>query len=297
LTAVIATRSLTKTYGKRRGVEDVSFEVRAGEVFGFLGPNGAGKSTTIRSLLGLLRPTSGWAEVLGLDPFREAARVHARIGYLPGEMGLAERLTARDHLSYLASLRGQTLDFEEPAQRLDLDLSRTVRHMSRGNKQKVGLVQAVMSRPELLILDEPTTGLDPLMQQVFHSFVQEARQEGRTVFLSSHIMSEVETLCDRVAIIREGRIVAVEDVPGLKRRAPRHARIRFSRPTPTQALEGVPGVVDLRAEGEHVIVASLQGTTGGLVRRLADLPVEDLELREPSLDDIFLTYYAKREEP
>ena len=293
-TAVIEARGLTKTYGRRRGIEDVTFEVRRGEVFGFLGPNGAGKTTTLRLLLDLLRPTRGEARVLGLDPRADATALHARVGYLPGEMGLLERMSAREHLTFLANLRGGVPRerVEGLAARLDLDLDKPMRALSRGNKQKVGLVQAFMHEPELLVLDEPTGGLDPLMQQEFNALVREAKARGGTVFLSSHILPEVEHLCDRIAIIREGRLVAVEDVATVKARAVRRVTARMQGEARTGLVEGVAGVSDVRAEGS-TLSFSMRGPLGPAVQALAAAGLADLATREPTLEDVFLGFYAK----
>jgi ABC-2 type transport system ATP-binding protein len=299
---VIRVDHLTKTYGKARGVEDLSFEVRPGEVFGFLGPNGAGKTTTMRVLLDLLRPTSGRAEVFGMDPRADAPAIHARLGYLQNETGLVGRSSAGEQLRYYGDLRGRVRGgsgaegatwerVEALAARFQLDLMRPVRQMSRGNKQKVGLVQAFMHDPELLVLDEPTGGLDPLMQQEFNRLVREVKAKGRTIFLSSHILSEVEALCDRVGIIRDGRLVAVERTSELKARAVRHARARFASPPDPRVLDGVIGVSQARVEGNEIL-CSIAGPTGALVKALAAMDALDLSLREPTLEDVFLAYYG-----
>ena len=215
---VIETQGLTKQYGRYRGIVDVDMVVNQGEVFGFLGPNGAGKTTTIRVLLDLIRPSAGSARVFGIESSADPVAIHRRIGYLPGEWNLYDRLTGAETIRYFANLRGgaDRAYVDQLVQRLDLDPSRRFREYSKGNKQKVGLVVALQHRPELLILDEPTSGLDPLIQQEFFALVREAKAEGRTVFLSSHIISEVERTCDRVAIIREGRIVRLDTVEGVR---------------------------------------------------------------------------------
>jgi ABC-2 type transport system ATP-binding protein len=220
MAAVVRAHALTKRYGRERGVTELDFEVEPGEVFGFLGPNGAGKTTTIRLLLDLIRPTSGRLEVFGLDPRRDGVAVRRRIGYVPGDLLLYERLTARELIRFFASLRGRD-DLgaaERLAGRLELELDRPIRSLSKGNRQKVGLVQALQHRPELLVLDEPTAGLDPFGQQLVHELLREATAEGRTAFLSSHVLSEVQEVADRVAIVREGRIVLVEEVELLRAR-------------------------------------------------------------------------------
>ena len=293
----IAVESLTKSYRGTRGVVDLTFAVVPGEVFGYLGPNGAGKTTTIRTLLDFIRPTAGTATVLGLDSRRDSIEIHRRTGYLPGEGALYDRLTGGEYLRYLAELRGG-VDWNvvvELAERLDCDLSVKIRALSHGNKQKVSLIQAFMHRPELLVLDEPTQGLDPLVQQEFHEMVEEVRREGRTVFLSSHVMPEVDRLCDRVAIIREGRLVAVEDVGDLKSRQVRKLDIHFAEPPRPDLFAGVPGVSEIAVNGDTVRV-TVAGTIDAVVKAAARFEVVDLTSHEPSLEDIFLTYYGKEEQ-
>src|SRR5512132_4101327 len=223
---VISAEGLTKSYGAERGVIDLSFAVAPGEVFGYLGPNGAGKTTTIRTLLDFIRPTAGQARIFDLDSTEGSIEIHRRTGYLPGELALYERMTAADYLTHFAALRGGVdwADVRRLAERLDLRLETRIQSLSHGNKQKVGLVQAFMHNPELLVLDEPTSGLDPLVQQEFHAMVREARQQGQTIFLSSHVLSEVQQTADTVAILRDGKIIAVESVSGLREGAVRHLR-------------------------------------------------------------------------
>jgi ABC-2 type transport system ATP-binding protein len=289
----LALRNLIKRYGSQRGVEDLSLEVERGECFGYLGPNGAGKSTTIRVLLDLIRPTSGTATVLGLDSRRDAVEIHRRVGYLPGELALYEKLTAGELLRYLASLRGgvDAAYTSELAGRLQLELHRPIRSLSRGNKQKVGLVQAFAHRPELLVLDEPTSGLDPLVQQVFHALVRETVADGRTVFLSSHVLSEVQHVADRVGIIREGRLVAVEDVGALHGRAVRELEVRFADGVPREALAAARGVRDVEVEGP-VARLLVEGSPDALLKELSRHHVVDLLSHEPDLEDVFLSYYS-----
>jgi ABC-2 type transport system ATP-binding protein len=293
---VIVAEGLTKSYGSERGVIDLSFAVTPGEVFGYLGPNGAGKTTPIRTLLDFIRPTAGRATIFDLDSTVGSIEIHRRTGYLPGELALYARMTAADFLMHFAALRGGVDwgDVRRLAERLDLRLEARIRSLSHGNKQKVGLVQAFMHRPELLVLDEPTTGLDPLVQQEFHTMIAEARLGGCTVFLSSHVMTEVERLCDRVGIIREGRMVAVEDVGDLKARALRTLDIHFNRPVPGEAFAGLPGVQHVEVQGElvHLTVA---GHLDAVVKAAARFEVVDITSHEPTLEEIFLTFYGKGE--
>jgi ABC-2 type transport system ATP-binding protein len=290
---VIHTGGLTKFYGKQRGIVEVSLDVRSGEVFGYLGPNGAGKTTTIRTLLDFIRPTRGRAAIFGLDTHLQSRGIRQHTGYLPGELALYGNLTGAEMLRYAASLRsGVEWGYvEELAARLECDLSRPIRSLSHGNKQKIGLVQAFMHKPELLILDEPTSGLDPLMQQEFCRLVAAAKAAGRTVFLSSHILPEVERMCDRVGIIREGRVVAVETVEALKARALRRLEIHFAAPVARQAFAGVAGVRDLTVEG-NVLRCTVAGSLDALIKAAARFEVVNVISHEPTLEEVFLAYYG-----
>jgi ABC-2 type transport system ATP-binding protein len=293
MTPAIELRNVTKLYGRQRGVENLSLDVERGECFGYLGPNGAGKSTTIRLLLDLIRPTRGAAIVLGMDSRRDAVDVHRRVGYLPGELALYEHLTAGQLLHYLGNLRGgvDAAYRDELVSRFQLELDRPIRSLSRGNKQKVGVVQAFAHRPELLVLDEPTSGLDPLVQQVFHALVRETVADGRTVFLSSHVLSEVQHVADRVGIIREGRLVAVEEVAALHGRAIRELEVRFRDEVPRAALAAVSGVRDVEVEGP-VARLLVEGSPDALLKELARHHVIDLLSHEPDLEAVFLSYYS-----
>jgi ABC-2 type transport system ATP-binding protein len=295
MAAAVQLEDVTKLYGRQRnrGVLDVQLEVERGECFGFLGPNGAGKSTTIRLLLDLIRPTSGRVTVLGLDSRRQSVEIRRRVGYLPGELALYEHLTPLELLEYLGHLRG---GFDRRhvlalAERLGLELGRPIGSLSRGNKQKVGLVQAFAGRPELLVLDEPTSGLDPLVQQTFHSLVRELVADGRTVFLSSHVLSEVQHVADRVGIIREGRIVTVEEVGALHGRSVHELEVRFAEEVARDELASVPGVRSVEIEGTLARIL-VEGPLDPLVKVLARHPVIDLTSHEPDLEDVFLSYYA-----
>jgi ABC-2 type transport system ATP-binding protein len=290
---IIETDKLTKSYGEHRGIVDVDLAIEPGEVFGFLGPNGAGKTTTIRVLLDLIRPTSGVARVFGIESSADPVAIHARVGYIPGEFALYDRLTGGQTLAYFANLRGGV----DPAyqasliERLDLDPSRRFREYSKGNKQKVGLVIALQHRPDLLILDEPTSGLDPLVQQSFYALVREAKDEGRTVFLSSHILSEVERTADRVAIIREGRLVTVDSVEGLRDLAHHQVELRFSGPPPAAAFEGLAGVSDV-VVSDHTLRMRVSGPMTPVVQAAARYELLDFVSREPTLEETFLAQYG-----
>ena len=291
-TPVIDIDRLTKSYRERRGVVDLAFAIEQGEIFGYLGPNGAGKTTTIRTVLDLIRPTSGRVLTFGRDARERSVEIHRRVGHLPGEFGLYDRMTPLEYLTYIGSLRGgfARAAVDDLAERFALDLSVRIASLSHGNRQKVGLIQAFMHRPELLILDEPTQGLDPLMQQEFTELLEEARREGRTVFLSSHVMPEVERVCDRVAIVREGRLVAVEDVAGLTARESRTVEVRFARPVDAATFSSVPGVSEVAAEGE-LLRLRVAGSMDPFLRALGPFEVLDLVSREPTLEDVFLTFY------
>ena len=297
MTAAILTEKLTKSYGKSRGIVTLDLEVQPGEVFGFLGPNGAGKSTTIRVLLDLIRPTTGRALVLGLDSHRDTLAIQARSGYLPGELSLYPALTGGETLRYLANLRGG-VDWsrvDELCERLDCDLDKKVADLSSGNKRKLGLIQAFMHRPELLILDEPTSGLDPLVQHEFYALVDEVRDAGQTVFLSSHVLPEVQRVCDRVAFIREGALIALEDVSSLTGRAVREIEVVFAEPVPPSAFEGVPGVtqVSVNGKGSNTLRFTVTGSLDAAIKKLSEFPVLDLTSRLPDLEDVFMTFYAE----
>lgn len=293
--AVIRTERLTKMYGANRGVLELDLSVDEGEIFGFLGPNGAGKTTTMRILLDLIRPTSGQAEVFGMDTMRDARAIHRRVGYLPGEFDLYERLSGADTIRYFANLRRGVDEryVNELVERLELDPSRRFGEYSKGNKQKVGLVVALQHRPELLILDEPTSGLDPLVQQAFNEILFEAKSEGRTVFLSSHIISEVERTCDRVAIIRDGRIVRLDTVEGVRTMAAHEVELRFAEPVPAAAFETIEGVANVVEEGRTLRML-VTGPIAPVVRMAARHELVDFVSREPSLEEVFLSEYATR---
>lgn len=287
----IETHNLTKRYRKARGIEGVDLRVEVGEIFGFLGPNGAGKTTTIRTLLDFIRPTAGHAHIFGLDCQRDSVAIHRRIGNLPGELALYSDLTGQQLLEYSSHLRGvSSAEITRLADRLDVDLHRPIKAYSRGNKQKIGLIQAMMHRPELLILDEPTGGLDPLVQQALYTLLEEVKQDGRTIFFSSHVLPEVERLCDRVAIIREGRLVSVESVAGFKQKALRRMDIVFDNPLDVEPFAAIPGVVEAHAAGP-VLHFAVKGSLNALIKAAAQHTVVNVVTYEPSLEEIFLSFY------
>jgi ABC-2 type transport system ATP-binding protein len=290
----IRTDGLVKTYGRarNRGLAGLDLEVAPGEVYGFLGPNGAGKSTTIRILLDLIRPSRGHATVLGADPRDAGPALRRRIGYLAGDFVVDGRQTGRELLTYLGNLRGgvPAARVDALADRLDLDLGRRIKGLSKGNRQKVGVVQAFMHEPDLLILDEPTSGLDPFLQQEFVTMVGEAKAAGRTVFMSSHVMSEVQQTADRVGIIREGRLVAVERVEDLRERAVRRVEIHFDGPVSAAEFAALPGVSDVTVDGV-TLRCRLAGRADPLVKAAARHTVVGLLSEEPDLEELFFTYY------
>jgi len=299
MTFAIEFRGLTKDYGSLRALDAVDLEIAPGQIFGFLGPNGAGKTTAIRILLDLLRPTSGSARVLGFDSHHESMEVRDRCGYLPGELRLYENMRGVELLDLFDSFRPARRDRHFRAQlieQLDVNASQTIRSLSKGNKQKLGLIQALMHRPELLILDEPTSGLDPLVQQRVGALLEDVARDGRTVFFSSHILPEVERLSHAVAIIRAGRIVAVEDVAKLKGRATHIIEVTFEAEPPIDAFVSLPGVAELHRDGS---VLRLQARDGidALLKRIALYRVLDLRTEQPSLEDTFLALYAGTSEP
>ena len=294
---VIHTEGLTKLYGKQRGILDINLDIQHGEVFGYLGPNGAGKTTTIRTLLHFIFPTRGRVTIFGMNVAQKHLETRHRIGYLPGELEVYNNLSGAELLEFLSHLRGG-VDWqyvEELAKRFDYDLSQRIKTLSHGNRQKVGLIQAFMNKPELLILDEPTIGLDPLMQQEFYRLISEAKAEGRTVFLSSHIMPEVEPVCDRVGIIREGRLIAVEDIDVLKARAIRRLEIHFAESVSPAQFGNLEGVRDVQIQ-DNMLTCTVAGEIDTLIKTAAQYHVVNLISHEPSMEEIFLAYYNQEDD-
>jgi ABC-2 type transport system ATP-binding protein len=295
--SAIETRGLSKRYGRSGealALDDLTIDVVEGEIFGFLGPNGAGKSTTIRLLLGFLHPTTGSGSVLGLDMIRDSVEIRRRAGYLPGGIAFWDGSTGERLLDELAALSGRPpIRRADLADRLELSertLRRRVRDYSRGMRQKLGIIQALQHDPELAILDEPTEGLDPLMQRAFYDILDDLRAAGRTIFFSSHVLSEVERVCDRVAIVRAGRLVALEEVPALLARRKRNVELRLTGPAPS--LEGVAGVSEVHL-GEGRLTCRLEGDVGPFLAAIAGAPIHDLTIEPSSLEEAFLEFYEQ----
>jgi len=307
----ILTERLSKAYGRRLGIADLDLQVRPGEVFGFIGPNGAGKTTTIRLLLGLIRPTGGRATVLGLDAQGQSVAVHRSIGYLPGDFGVDVRMTGRQLIRYFSRLRasdqsrhaqtvgagaasvgirGWEASAQQMADRLGLDLDVPMGRLSRGNRQKIALVQALYHRPPLLILDEPSTGLDPLVQDTFMQIIREARAEGRTVFLSSHVLSEVERVCDRVGIVRAGRMAALETTESLLEKRRKRVTMVFDRVVDAAVFTSLPGVSDVWADGPRISLRLHDGIDA-VIKEASRHTVLDMVVEHPTLDEVFMSYY------
>jgi ABC-2 type transport system ATP-binding protein len=294
MAAMIDVESLTKSYGNKRGITKVTFQVEEGEVFGFLGPNGAGKTTTIRLLMALLHADAGSARIAGLDCWKQSVDIKRLVGYMPGEPALDPNLTGGQILEYFAHLRGgvDQAYLKQLVERFELDTSRKFRQYSTGNKRKVVLIQAFMHRPRLLILDEPTSGLDPLNQQEFDRMVKDARDEGRTVFLSSHVLSEVEKTCRRVGIIRDGSLVRIGDVAEVKAIKRYEITITFANAVPAESFKTLDGVLEVEALNHgHGVRLTMQGPADAAIKAAARYPVVSLVSYEPSLEDIFLRYY------
>jgi len=291
----IQAQGLVKNYGRVKALRGVDLTVQQGEIFGFLGPNGSGKTTTIRCLLDLIRPNGGSLQVLGLNPQQDPVGVRRRSGYLPGELRVDDAFTVEAALRYFNSLRRGKADWHYArtlAQNIDLDLKMRVKNLSKGNKQKVGVVQALMHRPELLLLDEPTAGLDPLVQQEVLRLVAQAQADGATVFFSSHVLSEVQQIADRVGIIRQGVVVEVAETDTLINRSMRRVYLRFRQPVDAERLALIPGITVLTQTDGLNLTLQVEGEMDALIKALASFPVVDFETERPTLEEVFLAYYA-----
>lgn len=289
--AALRLRGLTKFYGSQRGIEDLTLDVKPGEVFGFLGPNGAGKTTTIRMVLGLLHPTRGSGQALGMDIVEDSVALRANLGYLPGDLALYERMQGRDLLHFLADMRGglPAQRYEDLADRMHVDLARRIKDLSRGNRQKIGVIQAFMHAPRLLVLDEPTSGLDPLVQQEFQRLVRETVEAGSTVFLSSHVLTEVELMADRVGIVVGGRLIVVDSVDMLRERTARRVELDFPAEPPD--LSSAPGVQRFEARG-GTASCWVTGEAGPLLKVAVDHGLLDVHTHDPDLEDAFLDFVS-----
>lgn len=294
-TPAIQMQGWSKDFGEGRGILDLDLTIQRGEVFGFVGPNGAGKSTTIRSLLGFLRPTGGRARVLGLDPHLHGIEIRAQTGYLPGELSLWENQTGQQFLDNMASLRGSVdpMFRHDLVQRLGVDLDSKVRRLSKGNKQKLGIVQAFMHRPDLLVLDEPTDGLDPLLRREVHRLIREAKARGATVFLSSHVIHEVEQVCDRVGLVRQGRLLLCDSVSRLQKSLQEQVTVVFQEPIRPDAFRNIPGVDRVLSRGPTQYRLYLEGSPDALLKVLARYPVESIETKKQALEDALLYLYEE----
>lgn len=292
--SLVQLNALTKQYGKSRGILDISFSIEEGEVFGFIGPNGAGKSTTIRTLLNLIYPTAGSATIFGKDIVRDSKEIRKQVGYLPSEVHYYDDMKVIDLLRYSAKFYGNVDErrLERLSAQLDLDLGRKIEDLSFGNRKKVGIVQALLHEPKLLILDEPTGGLDPLMQNVFFELLAEERRKGTTIFFSSHILGEVQRMCNRVAIIKEGRLIQVETIDNLTRNSFKRVTLTYDSP---QAPEfDLPGIASQQSNGNEVSLM-YAGEIKALLAMIQNEPICDLRIEEPSLEEIFMHYYVKQE--
>jgi ABC-2 type transport system ATP-binding protein len=295
-TPAIVTDRLTKTYGANRGIRDIDLTVHEGEIFGFLGPNGAGKSTTMRTLLGFMAPTRGTGRIFGLDIVADSVEIRKHVGNLPGEFAMEDRMTGRELVKLYAGLRGVTdLSYaEELAQRLQADFDRPTRKLSRGNKQKVGLITALFHQPRLVMLDEPTAGLDPLVQDTFLELLVEAKRRGQTVFFSSHVLPEIERVADRVGIIREGEMVATESPREMTARAFRHVGLSFAGPVGPEVIERftrLPGVDHAEVSDNRHLTFQMHGDINALVRLAGEHDLAAIDIERPSLEEMFLRYY------
>jgi ABC-2 type transport system ATP-binding protein len=292
----LAIKSMTKRYDAHHGVFDIDLTVQRGEIFGFLGPNGAGKSTTINTVLDILRPTSGTIEISGLDHHKHAKYIHSHIGYLSGDMETDPTLSGRQYLKFVANLH-RNIDkqrVEQLVERLKADITTKIKHLSRGSKQKIGLIAALMQDPELLILDEPTSGLDPLIQAEFNEIIRDHKERGKTAFISSHILNEVQTMCDRVGFIRDGQLVAVSTLQSLLQKAPRQIRAQFKDVPPLEQIQTLKGISDLRHD-DGLATFLFKGDVNQLLALLSKHQLKSLSITETDLEELFMNYYKSKE--
>jgi ABC-2 type transport system ATP-binding protein len=292
---VIHTEDLTKYYGKVRGIEDFTLSVNSGEIFGFLGPNGAGKTTMIRLCLGLISKTSGSITIFGMDSHRNSVQIRKRVGYVPGDFGLISNIKVKLYLKYLLSLSNCKSDdrMKELAARFDLDLNRKTHELSRGNRQKVGVIQAFMADQDLIILDEPTTGLDPLMQQEFYKILRKEKEKGKTIFMSSHILAEAEAVCDRVAIIKEGRLKIVEEIASLQKKTGKVLDVEFRSPVDVEEFR-LPGVSEMKVDNNRLLL-TINENLDSIIKAVANHKILNMNLKTYSLEELFLRYYKDTE--
>lgn len=293
---VIETQGLTKYYGKDRGIIDLNLKIEPGEIFGFIGPNGAGKSTTIRTLLGLIFPTSGSGRIFGMDIVKESKEIKKQLGYMPSEVNYYEKMDVHELLSYSAAFYERDCEsrINELADIFMLDLHRKIVDLSRGNQKKVSILQSLIHRPNLLVLDEPTSGLDPLMQAKFFDILREENSQDRTIFFSSHTLSEVQKMCRRVGIIKDGRVIAVEDIESLRKKQLRKIQVEFQHPVEVDEID-CPGVIDPQADKNNLNFM-FSGNMGDFLNIIAGKDVKDLIIEEPTLEEIFMHYYSDAEE-
>ena len=293
INTIVKVSNLTKFYGKTKGIEKVSFEIYEGEIYGLMGPNGAGKTTTLRSMLNLISSDSGKTNILGKDVTELSSKEISHISYLPGEFEMYSNLTGKQYLTYISNLRNaKTNNIHLLSDQLDLDLNKKINALSKGNKQKIGIVQAFMNSPKLAILDEPTSGLDPLKQQEFQNIVKEQNKEGCSVLLSSHILNEIEDLCEKVGIIKDGTLIASEQISALKNKTIKKYEVTFENPPSENKLSEIKGIYDLKIKDE-IATFTIKGNIDDMIKTISKFTVINLRILEPDLEEIFLTYYHK----
>ncbi len=293
MSIVIETKNLTKFYGRTRGVEDVNLKIKKGEIFGFLGPNGAGKTTTIRCMMDFIRPTSGSISILGMDSVKESAEIKKYVGYLSGDVKLYEKLTGEQHIRYIEGFRGKAPFVKELVKRLKFDPKVKVKNLSKGNKQKLALILALMHRPKVIIMDEPTAGLDPILQGEIYDILEEMKSKGATVFFSSHIIPEVERIADRVGIIKEGRLVGVESIEELSKKKIRNIEVKFKGKYKASDFK-IPGVKKIKKANGGVLMISYAGDINSLLKKLTLYEIADIKISHASLEDVFIEFYEKK---